>query len=130
MFRLFRLEWIVLVQSVDTVGRCTTSYLLAGPVCLWCLHIMCATYNDGKPITMEKLEKLLIPVGPHQIKSWNQPPSSKGNENNHQNVLLNLTKPFNVCLPFDVILNLGKLCFYLYLSTRSCLYKYMAIKCM
>ncbi len=22
------------VQSVDTVGRCTTSYLLAGPVCL------------------------------------------------------------------------------------------------
>jgi hypothetical protein len=25
------------VQSVDTVGRCTTSYLLAGPVCVWCL---------------------------------------------------------------------------------------------
>ncbi len=24
------------VQSVDTVGRCT-SYLLAGPTCLWCL---------------------------------------------------------------------------------------------
>jgi hypothetical protein len=23
------------VQSVDTVGRCTTSYLLAGTVCLW-----------------------------------------------------------------------------------------------
>ncbi len=36
VFRLFRLEWIVLVFRVwmDTVGTCTTSYLLAGPVCL------------------------------------------------------------------------------------------------
>jgi hypothetical protein len=35
MFRLFRLEWIFLgVQSVDTVPRCTTSCLLAGPACL------------------------------------------------------------------------------------------------
>ncbi len=25
------------VQSVDPVGRCTTSYLLAGPLCLQCL---------------------------------------------------------------------------------------------
>ncbi len=38
MFRLFRLEWIVLVfrvwkQSVDV----QTSYLLAGPACLFCL---------------------------------------------------------------------------------------------
>jgi hypothetical protein len=32
VFRLFRLEWIFLgVQSVDTVARCTTSYLSAGP---------------------------------------------------------------------------------------------------
>jgi hypothetical protein len=37
-FRLFRLERIFFgVQSVDTVGRCTPSYLLAGPACLWCL---------------------------------------------------------------------------------------------
>jgi hypothetical protein len=32
VFRLFRLERIFFgVQSVDTVGRCTTSYLLAWP---------------------------------------------------------------------------------------------------
>jgi hypothetical protein len=32
VFRLFRLEQSFFgVQSVDTVGRCTTSYLLAGP---------------------------------------------------------------------------------------------------
>jgi hypothetical protein len=38
VFRLFRLERIFLgVQSVDTVGRCKTSYLLAGPACFWCL---------------------------------------------------------------------------------------------
>ncbi len=35
VFRLFRLEWIFfVVQSVDIVGRCTTSYLLAGPAYL------------------------------------------------------------------------------------------------
>ncbi len=35
VFRLFRLERIFWgVQSVDTVGRCTTSYLLVGPTCL------------------------------------------------------------------------------------------------
>jgi hypothetical protein len=35
VFRLFKLEQICFgVQSVDTVGRCTTSYLLAGPACL------------------------------------------------------------------------------------------------
>ncbi len=36
VFRLFRLEQIffVGVQSVDMAGRCTTSYLLAGPACL------------------------------------------------------------------------------------------------
>jgi hypothetical protein len=38
VFRLLRLEQISLgVQSVDTVRRCTTCYLLAGPACLWCL---------------------------------------------------------------------------------------------
>jgi hypothetical protein len=38
VFGLFRLEWIFFfVQSVDTPVRCTTSYLLAGPACLWCL---------------------------------------------------------------------------------------------
>jgi len=35
VFRLFRLEQIFFgVQSVDTVGRCTTSYLWAGSACL------------------------------------------------------------------------------------------------
>jgi hypothetical protein len=44
VFRLFRLGTDFFgVQSVDTVGRCTTSYLLAGPVyfvmhCLNCFH--------------------------------------------------------------------------------------------
>jgi hypothetical protein len=28
------------VQSVETVGRCTTYYLLAGPACLWCIVIL------------------------------------------------------------------------------------------
>ncbi len=38
MFRLFRLERSFLgVQSVNTLSRCTTSYLLAGPACLWWL---------------------------------------------------------------------------------------------
>jgi hypothetical protein len=37
-FRLFRLERIFFgVQSVDTGGRCATSYLMVGPACLWCL---------------------------------------------------------------------------------------------
>jgi len=32
VFRLLRLEQIFFgLQNVDTVGRCTTSYLLAGP---------------------------------------------------------------------------------------------------
>ncbi len=35
VFRLFRLEWIFFgVQSVDTVGTCRASYLLAGPAWL------------------------------------------------------------------------------------------------
>jgi len=36
VFRLFRLEQIFCfgVQSVDTLGTCTTSYLLAGPAYL------------------------------------------------------------------------------------------------
>jgi hypothetical protein len=39
MFKLFRLEGSFLgIQSLNTVSRCTTSYLLAGPAaCLWCL---------------------------------------------------------------------------------------------
>jgi hypothetical protein len=35
VFRLFKLEQMFFgVESVDTVGRCATSYLLAGPACL------------------------------------------------------------------------------------------------
>jgi hypothetical protein len=38
VFRLFRLERNFLgVQTVDELSRCTTSYPLAGPTCLWCL---------------------------------------------------------------------------------------------
>jgi hypothetical protein len=40
-FRLFRLERIFFgVQSVETVGRWTTSYLMAEPACLSCLVSM------------------------------------------------------------------------------------------
>jgi hypothetical protein len=40
VFRLFRSKRIFFgVQSVNIVGRCTISYLLAGPVCLWCLVV-------------------------------------------------------------------------------------------
>jgi hypothetical protein len=36
VFRLFRLEWIFFgVESVDTGNRCRTSYLFAGPACMW-----------------------------------------------------------------------------------------------
>jgi hypothetical protein len=46
MFRLFRLEWIFWgVQSVDTVGRFTIYYLLAGPACLWCDALFCLLFS-------------------------------------------------------------------------------------
>jgi len=54
VFRLFKLEWIVFgVQSVDTVGRCTTSsYLLAGPACV------CDAFDlDGSKICMQDILK-------------------------------------------------------------------------
>ncbi len=40
------------VQSMDTVGRCTTSYLFAAPACLWCFVWCSAMYGDraGYPI--------------------------------------------------------------------------------
>jgi hypothetical protein len=46
VFRLFRLERNFFgVQTVDAVSRCTTSYLLAGPACLWCLvNLSCSPY--------------------------------------------------------------------------------------
>ncbi len=51
VFRLFRLEWMFSgVQSVDTVGRCTTSYLLAGPACLWGLVWAQGYYQSGPSI--------------------------------------------------------------------------------
>ncbi len=38
VFRLFRLEQNFFgVETVDAVSRCTTSYLLTRPACLWCL---------------------------------------------------------------------------------------------
>ncbi len=40
------MDCLVFRESVDTVGRCTTSYLLAGPSCLWYL-VWCSTmYGD------------------------------------------------------------------------------------
>jgi hypothetical protein len=48
------LKWIVFgVQSVDTVDRWTTSYLLAGPTCLWCLVFF--------PFTKENFQRTLCP---------------------------------------------------------------------
>jgi hypothetical protein len=58
VFRLFRLERIFLgVQSVDTVGRCTTSYLVAGPARLWCLvsfHFV--LFYGSKPLNFMLLQ--------------------------------------------------------------------------
>jgi hypothetical protein len=52
VFRLFRLEWIFLgVQSVDTVGWCTTSYLLAGPIVFVMPCCVCVCVCDSPPIT-------------------------------------------------------------------------------
>jgi hypothetical protein len=46
VFRLFELEQMFVgVQSVDTVGRCTTSYLLARPACLWRLVLLVTIKN-------------------------------------------------------------------------------------
>ncbi len=45
VFRMFRLEGTFFgVQSVDAVGRCTTSYLLTGPACLWCLVVFSSSF--------------------------------------------------------------------------------------
>jgi len=46
VFRLFRLELIFLVFRVWTqYGRCTTSCLLAGPACLWCLVLSSCAHS-------------------------------------------------------------------------------------
>jgi hypothetical protein len=75
VFRLFRLEWIVLgVQSEDTVGRCTTSYLLTGPVCLWCLVYS----NFYSPITIFRPEDVVMSLcGSSQTLKRNLPISLK-----------------------------------------------------
>jgi hypothetical protein len=53
-FRLFRLEQMFFgVQSGDTVRRWTAYYILAGPVCLWCL------------ISFSALSGLCTPDKPH-----------------------------------------------------------------
>jgi hypothetical protein len=55
-FKLFRLEWIFFgVQSVDTVSRCTTSYLLAGPARLWCVVLVLVFYKARLSIIYELL---------------------------------------------------------------------------
>ncbi len=43
VFRLFKLEQMFFgVESVDTVGRCTTSYLSTGPAWLWRFVLFCS----------------------------------------------------------------------------------------
>jgi hypothetical protein len=46
VFRLFKLEQTFFF-GVQSVGRCTTSYLLAGPVCLWRL-VFCRVGLGGR----------------------------------------------------------------------------------
>jgi len=59
VFRLFKLEQIFFgVQSVDTVGRCTTSYLLAEPACLWRL---CCFPVSAWPLRKASLKKVKVP---------------------------------------------------------------------
>jgi hypothetical protein len=43
-----RRDQLVVVQSVDTVRRCTTSYLLPGPACLWCI-VYCSSRKKTPP---------------------------------------------------------------------------------
>jgi len=101
-FRLFRLEWIVFgVQSVDTVGKCTTSsYLLTGPacVCLRCLDL------DGRRFACKNLLKDPF------INGWKHLPSVCGIMcfwNNAKD-----TKLFGVLIYFSLwgfFANVGKL---------------------
>jgi WD40 repeat protein len=60
VFRLFRLKRIFFgVQSVDKVGRCTTSDLLAGPACLWCLVEKWFSWKHVE-LTVEKPHETLV----------------------------------------------------------------------
>ncbi len=60
-FRLLRLEQIVFgVQSVvDTVGKCITSYRLAGPACLWCLLFkeVCQGFHQWNSTWRKRMKK-------------------------------------------------------------------------
>ncbi len=69
VFRLFRLKRIFLgVHSVDTVGTCTTSYLLAGPACLWCLVML--WNRPWKNHHHLKQQQLTLPGSPHSGWNW------------------------------------------------------------
>jgi len=45
------------VQNVNTVGRCTTSYLLAGPACLWCLVYFRWGFTNWPNFFLKSFEK-------------------------------------------------------------------------
>ncbi len=69
VFRLSKLEQMFFgVQTVDTVGRCTTSYLLVGPACLW---RPCCQHVEGREINSSK-QKLLLPnyIAPKKRKAF------------------------------------------------------------
>ncbi len=66
-FKLFRLELIFFwgVQSVDTVGRCTTSTsddLLAGPMCLWCLVLFFRKNSQMGDTKLSTYVKFLVKI--------------------------------------------------------------------
>jgi hypothetical protein len=56
------------VHSVDTVGTCTTSYLLAGPACLWCLVML--WNRPWKNHHHLKQQQLTLPGSPHTGWNW------------------------------------------------------------
>ncbi len=69
VFRLFRLERIFFgVRTVDTVGRCTTSCLLAGPECLWCLVML--WNRPWKNHHNLREQQLTLPGSPHSGWNW------------------------------------------------------------
>jgi len=69
VFRLFRMKRIFLgVHTVDTVRRCTTSYLLAGPACLWCLVML--WNRPWKNHHQLREQQLTLPGSPHSGWNW------------------------------------------------------------
>ncbi len=67
---------------MDTVGRCTTSYLLVGPACLWCLVIVCL--QSSNPQTTPFLFSMCVQKNPRgcmlgELPQFSMFPCSHGN---------------------------------------------------